>query len=231
MGNSIISITPIQQISAVSAAINNGKLYTPFVVKRFIKKETGTTLKEITPNYKRKVISDETSSLVRYTLETVVAYGTGKNAYIENYRVGGKTGTAQKVIDGKYSSNSYILSFIGFMPADDPTLTIYVSIDGAKNVTQYGGTASAPVARNILKSAIEIMDIKESKDSLPKTYTWLDEKYVMMPDVTGLSLKDAKKLLNGFKINTTGTGEKVIYQSPKKNSYVKENGTIELLLG
>lgn len=179
---------------------------------------------------KRKVISEETSKLVRYTLESVVANGTGKNAYIENYRVGGKTGTAQKVENGHYSHDDYILSFIGFMPADNPQVVVYVAIDNAHNVTQYGGTASAPVAKNVMKSAIDIFDIKPSKEGMPKEYTWMDTKYVVLPNVEGLSLEEAKKKLKGFKITYSGTGNNIYHQSPEPGTYVKENGSVILML-
>lgn len=192
--------------------------------------ETKAILDVTEKNIRRKVISEETSSLVRYTLESVVANGTGRNAYIENYRVGGKTGTAQKVENGHYSSDSYILSFIGFMPADNPEIVVYVAIDNAHNVTQYGGTASAPVAKNIMKSAIDILDIQPSKEGMPKEYTWLDEKYVKVPDVTNLSLEEGKKLLKGFKIIYSGTGEKIVHQSPDAGEYIKEGSTISLML-
>ena len=153
-----ISVTPIQQITAVSAAINGGILYKPYIVKNLIEGETKTVVDSNEKVIKKRVISKETSSLVKYALESVVANGTGHNAYIENYRVGGKTGTAQKVVDGKYSASSYILSFIGFLPADDPKAVIYVAIDNAHNVTQYGGTASAPVAKNVMQSIINNMN-------------------------------------------------------------------------
>ncbi len=225
-----ISVTPLQQITAVSAAINGGNLYTPYIVKSMINSQNGALLDYNEKTLKRKVISEETSGLVRFTLESVVANGTGRNAYIENYRVGGKTGTAQKVIDGHYSSSSYILSFIGFMPADEPKIVVYVAIDGAKNVTQYGGTASAPVAKNIMTSAIDILDIKPSKDGMPKEYNYLDNKYVYVPDVVGKSLEEAKKLLKGFKLEFSGTGTNVSYQSPSGGTYVKEGNSVVLLL-
>ena len=225
-----ISVTPIQQITAVSAAINGGNLYTPYIVKSMINSQNGALLDYNEKTLKRKVISEETSGLVRFTLESVVANGTGRNAYIENYRVGGKTGTAQKVIDGHYSSSSYILSFIGFMPADEPKIVVYVAIDGAKNVTQYGGTASAPVAKNIMTSAIDILDIKPSKDGMPKEYNYLDNKYVYVPDVVGKSLEEAKKLLKGFKLEFSGTGTNISYQSPSGGTYVKEGNSVVLLL-
>ena len=99
------------------------------------------------PKLVRQVISEETSNLVRYALESVVANGTGKNAYIENYRVGGKTGTAQKVSNGRYMVGNYILSFIGIFPADKPDYVVYVAVNNPKGVTQYGGTVAAPIAK------------------------------------------------------------------------------------
>ena len=178
----------------------------------------------------RRVISEETSSLVRHALESVVANGTGHNAYIENYRVGGKTGTAQKVSDGRYMVGNYIVSFIGFMPADNPKIVLYVAIDNPKGVTQYGGTVSAPVAKNILKEAIGILSIESSKEGMPKEYTWMDIKYNKLPDVEGMTLKEAKKVLKGYKIETTGTGEVILYQEPSKDTYVQEGSTVRLLL-
>lgn len=85
-------------------------------------------------------------------LESVVSLGTGRNAYIENYRVGGKTGTAQKVNNGVYMVGNYILSFIGFLPADDPKVVVYVAIDNPKGVTQYGGTVLAIKSEKIVKN-------------------------------------------------------------------------------
>ena len=225
-----ISVTPIQQITAVSAAVNGGNLYIPYIVKGMIDTETDTVLDVTEKTLRRKVISKETSELVRYSLESVVANGTGRNAYIENYRVGGKTGTAQKVENGHYSTDSYILSFIGFMPADDPEIVVYVAVDNAHNVTQYGGTVSAPIAKNVMKSAIDILEIEPSKEGMPKEYNWLDEKYVQVPDVTGMSLENAKKVLKGFKVVYSGTGEKIAYQTPEAGMYIKESGNVVLML-
>lgn len=225
-----ISVTPIQQVTGVSAAINGGTLYQPYTVKYITEPKTNNIILENKPNQVRQVISKETSSLVRETLESVVSLGTGKNAYIENYRVGGKTGTAQKVKDGRYMAGNYIVSFIGFLPADKPEYVVYVAIDNPKGITQYGGTVSAPIAKNIMKNIISIKDLKPSKDVTPRTYTWLDIKYNKLPNVTGLSLKEAKQILKGYQINVNGTGDKVIYQEPSPDTYVKENSTVKLLL-
>ena len=110
-----ISVTPIQQVTGVSAAINGGYLYTPYVVKYITETETNDIMYENSPKLRRRVISEDTSEMVRFALESVVSSGTGKNAYIENYRVGGKTGTAQKVENGSYMIGNYIVSFVGFL--------------------------------------------------------------------------------------------------------------------
>ena len=227
-----ISVTPIQQIQGVSAAINGGYLNTPFIVKYLSEPETNTIILENKKNTKKQVISEETSKLVRYALESVVANGTGKNAYIENYRVGGKTGTAQKVNNGAYMVGNYILSFIGFLPADKPEYIVYVAIDNPKGITQYGGTVSAPIAKNVMKSIIDIKKIKQDNTGMIRhEYTWLDTKYVLLPDVVGMSVDEAKKALKGFKIEYSGNGDNVISQEPSSNQYIKETNTVKLMLG
>ena len=226
-----ISVTPIQQIAGVSAAINGGYLNTPYIVKYLSEPETNNIILENKKNTIKQVISEETSKLVRYTLESVVANGTGKNAYVENYRIGGKTGTAQKVNNGVYMVGNYILSFIGFLPADNPEYIIYVAIDNPKGVTQYGGTVSAPIAKNVMKSIIDIKNIKQDNSGMIRQeYTWLDTKYIMLPNVVGMTISDAQKTLKGLKIEYSGNGEKVIAQAPESGQYVKETNTIKLML-
>lgn len=225
-----ISVTPIQQVTGVSAAINGGTLYKPYIVKSINEGLTNNVIKLNKPEKVRNVITEETSKLVRYALESVVQNGTGKNAYIENYRVGGKTGTAQKVKDGKYMVGNYIVSFIGFIPADKPDYLVYVAIDNPKGVTQYGGTVSAPIAKNIMLSIIDYEGYSKVETDKTREYTWLDQKYIKLPDVTGLSLKEAKKLLKGFSIDYSGSGNTIIAQSPEGNAFVKENSIIKLML-
>ncbi len=225
-----ISVTPIQQVTGVSAAINGGNLYTPYVVKYITEPETDDIIYENKPLLKRKVISEETSEMVRYALETVVNSGTGKNAYIENYRVGGKTGTAQKVNNGAYMVGNYIVSFIGFLPADKPEYVVYVAIDHPQGITQYGGTVSAPIAKSIMESIISIKEIEPSADITPRTYTWLDTKYVKLSSVVGKSKKEAISTLKGFKLEFSGTGDTVIYQEPSADTYVKEGSTVKVML-
>lgn len=225
-----VSVTALQQITAVSAAINDGTLYKPKIVKSIVEHETGEIIEQFEPEVVRKVISEDASKQVRYALESVVALGTGRNAYIENYRVGGKTGTAQKVNNGVYMTGNYIVSFIGFLPADNPKIVVYVAIDNPKGITQYGGTVAAPIAKSILTDVISALNIEPSDSVIPKEYQWYDTKYYTVPNVVGKSIKDAKKELKSFQIEYTGSGEKVLSQSPKAGTRIAENSTIRLLL-
>ena len=225
-----VSVTPIQQITSVSAIVNGGTLYKPYIVKS-TENSKDDILTSVSPTKVRTVITEETSKMVRYALESVVANGSGRNAYIENYRIGGKTGTAQKVNNGAYMVGNYILSFIGFMPADNPQIVVYVAIDNPKGVVQYGGTVAAPIAKGIFESYIEINDLEPVKDGMPKEYNWLDTKYSVLPNVVGLTVKEANTILKGYKIEYSGTGNKVIYQSPDEGYYVKDGATIKLMLG
>lgn len=131
-----VSVTALQQVVAVSAAINGGTLYKPYIVKRVAYHENGQIIKEVKPTIVRdNIVTEDTSEKVRMTLESVVSLGTGRNAYIDGYRVGGKTGTAQKVNNGIYMQGNYIVSFIGFLPANDPKIVVYLAIDNPKGVT------------------------------------------------------------------------------------------------
>ena len=225
-----VSVTPIQQITAVSAAINGGILYKPYIVKSLNEPETNSVILENNPTIVRKVISEDTSNKVRYALESVVARGTGHNAYIGGYRVGGKTGTAQKVKDGRYLSGNYITSFIGFMPADNPQIVIYIAIDNAKGITQYGGTVAAPIAKNFLINAIDILNIDKRENAIEREYLYTDKQYAVVPDVVGMNVKEATKLLKQFKVEYSGSGSIVTYQSPSRGTSIYEGETIRLLL-
>ncbi len=225
-----VSVTPIQQITAVSAAINGGKLYKPYIVKNILEPETNTSIVTNKKQLIRNVISEKTSKKVASALESVVANGSGRNAYIEGYSVGGKTGTAQKVKDGAYMQGNYILSFIGFLPSDDPKAVVYVAIDNPKGVVQYGGTVAAPIAKAIMEDIIPALDIKKSKKNKEKKYQLWEKKYVTVPNVTGKKLDKVKGLLYGFDVKYTGTGDVVKFQSPKAGERVPEGSKIRILL-
>ncbi len=226
-----VSVTAIQQVAAVSAAINGGTLYKPYIVKRVVEKETGQIIKDIDKTVVRdNIVSSDTSEKVRMALESVVSLGTGRNAYIDGYRVGGKTGTAQKVNNGIYMTGNYIVSFIGFMPANDPKIVVYLAIDNPNGVTQYGGTVSAPIVKNILSDAIVPLGIEKQSGGTEKKYQWYDKKYYNVEDVVGLTKKEAASKLKNFSIEYSGSGDNVINQSPAAGSRIAEGEKVRLYL-
>lgn len=225
-----VSVTPIQQITAVSAAINGGKLYKPYIVKSINEPETNTVIQENKKTLVRQVISEKTSAEVRRALESVVANGSGRTAYIDGYRVGGKTGTAQKVENGHYLDNNYILSFIGFLPADDPQVVVYVAVDNPKGTVQYGGTTVGPIAKAVLKDSIKALNIKRRDGGMDKKYKWPDPKVKEVTNVVGMSVEDAKAELEGLNVIIEGDGDKVIHQSPEAGVKLDEGETVRLFV-
>lgn len=226
-----VSVTPIQQVTAVSSIVNGGKLYQPYVVKNFLEPETNSIIKKIEPKLIRNTISEETSQKMRYALETVVAYGGGKAAYIDGYRIGGKTGTAQKVEDGKYLVNNYIMSFMAILPANNPQAVLYIALDNPKNTALLSSYTTTPIARKILLDIIDALNIPKQENQIEKEWEWTDSPYTIVPDVIGKTLKEAKTILNGFKLEYVQSGNIVLYQSPSPGERVPQNQTIELLLG
>lgn len=223
-----VSVTPIQQVTAVSAAINGGTLYKPYIVKSINEPETNTVIKENKPEIVRNVISKETSEKVRYALESVVANGSGRTSYIDGYRVGGKTGTAQKVENGRYMNNNYILSFIGFLPADNPKVVVYIAIDNPKGTVQYGGTTVGPLSKAVLKDCIKALNIPKSEGGKEKKYQWPNPKTITVPDVTGKTVEEAKRDLEGLNVIVNGEGDKVTHQSPEPKTKLDEGKTVRL---
>jgi stage V sporulation protein D (sporulation-specific penicillin-binding protein) len=226
-----VSVTPIQQVAAVSAAINGGILYTPYIAKEWVDPVTGEVVSRNTPKAKRRVISEETSKQVRYALESVVAQGTGKGAFVEGYRVGGKTGTAQKAQNGRYLENNHIVSFIGFAPADNPQLVVYVAVDNPKGTVQFGGVVSAPIVGKIMEDSLHALGVKPRKEQLEKERAWNDPKVVTVPNLIGLTKKDLQQQLFNLKLDVSGEGETVIEQAPQAGVKVKEGATVRVYLG
>ena len=227
-----VSVTALQQVVAVSSAINGGTLYKPYIVKRVAYHENGQIIKEVKPTIVRdNIVTKDTSEKVRMTLESVVSLGTGRNAYIDGYRVGGKTGTAQKVNNGIYMQGNYIVSFIGFLPANDPKIVVYLAIDNPKGVTQYGGTVSAPIVKNIMEDAITSLNIEKQDGGTEKKYQWYDKKYYTVPNVVGKSKKEATSMLKSFSVEYSGSGDVVVNQSPDSDSRIAEGEKVRLYLG
>ncbi|WP_071459353.1 stage V sporulation protein D [Bacillus massilinigeriensis] len=225
-----VSVTPIQQVAAVSAAVNGGILYTPYIAKELVDPETGETVMKKTPVAKRRVISKETSAGVRRALESVVAQGTGKNAFVEGYRVGGKTGTAQKAKDGRYLENNHIVSFIGFAPADDPQLVVYIAVDNPKGTIQFGGTVAAPIVGNIMEDSMHALNVEPRKQQIEKETTWLDTPMVKVPDLMGMNRKELREQMDNLRLDVSGKGNKVIDQAPSPGTKVKEGSMIRVYM-
>lgn len=225
-----VSVTPIQQVAAVSAAINGGTLYQPYVAKQLVDSQTNEVVMKKSPVAKRKVISEKTSEQIRYALESVVAQGSGKKAFIDGYRVGGKTGTAQKAQGGRYLENNYILSFIGFAPADDPQIVVYVAVDNPKNAIQFGGQVAAPIVGNIIEDSMRVLGVEQRKNQLEKKVTWLDTPMIEVPNLIGLEKNKIVNQLFNLKLDISGEGEKIVKQAPEPGTKVEEGSTIRIYL-
>jgi stage V sporulation protein D (sporulation-specific penicillin-binding protein) len=226
-----VSVTPIQQVTAVSAAVNGGILYKPFIAKELIDPVTKEIVMRNSPVEKRRIISEKTSKEIRHALESVVAQGTGGRAFVEGYRVGGKTGTAQKAQNGRYLENNFIVSFMGFAPADDPEIVVYVAVDNPKGVTAFGGTITAPIVGNIMKDSMKALGIKPRKDQIEKELKWPDTPLIKLPDFTGLTKMELMDQLINLKVDASGEGDVVIRQSPEAGAKVKEGSKIRLYFG
>lgn len=225
------SVTPIQLVQAMGACVNGGNLMKPYILKS-ICDSTGNVFFEKEKEVVRRVISEDTSALMRHALESVCALGTGRNAYVNGYRVGGKTGTAQTVDEnGHYSSSNYILSFLGAAPMNDPEIVVYLAIEGAKNTVQYGGVVAAPIVGEIFEQVLPYLKIKpDIKNQIEKEYRYyIDTRYYDVSNYVGLTKKEIKQ--NQFyKVITIGNGNKVISQIPEAGEKIKEGGTVILYL-
>lgn len=226
-----VSVTPIQQVMAVAASVNGGSLYQPYIAKEWIDPVTEQVVEKFEPQLKERVISEETSEAVRYALESVVAKGTGRPAYVDGYRVGGKTGTAQKVgPDGRYLANNHVVSFIGFAPADDPEIVVYVAIDNPKGTIQFGGVVAAPIVGTIIGDSLRELGIEPRKDGLDKEYLWPEEPKVNVPDLIGLNKSDLSEYMMDLSIETSGSGDYIIDQAPKPGEKVEQGAKIRIYL-
>ncbi|MYL37831.1 stage V sporulation protein D [Halobacillus litoralis] len=227
-----VSVTPIQQVMAVAAAVNGGYYFEPYIQEAWLDPVSGDVLEENEPVLKEQVISEETSAQIRHALESVVAQGTGRGAYVEGYRVGGKTGTAQKVgPDGKYMENNHIVSFIGFAPADDPELVVYLAIDNPKNTVQFGGVVAAPIVGSIMGDSLRAMGVEPRNDGLEKEYAWPEEPLVAVPEITGMDKEDLSRMLMNLEVEVSGEGTKVITQAPEPGVKVPTGSTVRVYLG
>ena len=224
-----IAVTPLQLINAVSAVANGGNLMKPRLVKELIDDE-GKIVETFEPEIKRKVISESTSKTMLEMMEKVVSEGTGSKAYIPGFRVGGKTGTAQKIIDGKYVPGKYIGSFVAVAPVDDPQVAILVVVDEPVGV-YYGGTVAAPIAKTVLEETLNYLEITPVFTDKEKSQ--IVEK-VIVPDIRNIKIGNAGKILTdlGLKYTTEYldiTSESVVIdQFPLPKTEVQKGSIVDL---
>ena len=224
-----VAVTAIQQVNAVSSIVNGGNLNKPYILKSILDNETNNIILENKTTFVRKTISEETSATMRRALENVVALGGGKKAYIDGYRIGGKTGTAQKQENGRYLENNYIMSFMSVLPANDPQVVLYLAIDNPKKTALLSSYTTTPFVRAILEDIISILDIEKQDNQTEKEYEWNDRKYKNVENVVGKSVKDAKTILKDFNLEIIGDGETIKEQSIKAGERYYIGGTIKLL--
>lgn len=187
-------ITPIQMATAVSTIANGGTYIKPRIVKQVINSESGE-IKNIEPVKKENVISEETSKKVLSMMESVVSEGTGKNAQVKGYSIGGKTGTSE---DG-VNTNKYVASFVGVTPISNPQLVVLVVLYNPTGEGGHGGGGvAAPVASKVLTEVLPYLDV--SQDNVDETDIKVN---VEVPNVVGMSYKDAKKALNEVGLEIT----------------------------
>ena len=216
-----VAVTPIQMITAACAVINGGRLMQPYLLKEAIAPD-GTVLYRTQPKVVSTPISEETSATMRELLEMVVSEGGAKNAAIEGYRIGGKTGTAQVYKDGRIVRDVHIGSFLGFAPADDPRIALLVIVDEADVPVDYGGTTAAPFARQILADVLPYLGCKPSSED--------GREEIAVEDVVGLPLWQARKVIadQGFHVLDDGAGDTVTAQMPSAGGKLIEGGQVML---
>ncbi len=205
-----LQLTPIQLLSSISAIANGGYTVLPHVVKQ-ITDTDGNVVEEKPSSVVRRVISQKTSEELREALELVVSEGTGKLAYVPGYRLAGKTGTANKVIDGRLVQGKYMAWFIGFAPANDPRLALLVMVDEPKGA-YYGGQIAAPIFSGVMRDVLRYLEVPPQTEPTGSE----EESKVTVPDVVGKDVAAAQtQLREGFLSGRKeGPGDKVKRQFP-----------------
>lgn len=224
-----ISVTPIQLVTAISAIGNDGKLMKPRIVKELVD-DNGNIIHNYQPETVKQAISKKTSEDMRTIMEAVVSSGTGKNAMIPGYRIGGKTGTADKVIDGKYQTGKVYSSFIAMAPINDPKITLLFIVDEPQGV-HFGSITAAPYVKQILLDTLTYLNIKPNftQEELEK----MKDEFVVMPQLKGLKFSEAKSILEKSQLSyevtppdSGGLDFIVQDQYPKNGEKIKKGLTV-----
>jgi penicillin-binding protein 2B len=219
-GQGKVTVTALQQAAAVAAIANGGKLMWPHVVKEVVDSETGEVIEEIKPKEIRQVISERTANKVSGYLEQVVSdqeIGTGRRAYIDGYRVAGKTGTANKVIDGKYAEDKWVVSFVGYAPVNDPKILVVVIVDEPNLEGDYrrGGDVASPIFKETVSQSLRYLGVPKDRKDLFLISS--KQEMVTVPDLKDLSVGTARNevAVRGFEYEILGDGTRAVAQYPQ----------------
>ena len=212
-------ITPIQMITAVNAIANDGKLMQPYVVGKMLDSERNV-VSRTQPVVKRQVISESTSEKIMASMEQVALNGTAKNAYVAGFRVGGKTGTSDKLND----VGQVVASFVGVAPSNDPKITVLIVVDEPQGASG-GGAVAAPVAGEVIEKTLTYLNVERQYNDSEKAL--LD---VQVPGVTGKNVDEAVSSLenDNFSVKVVGDGSTVLSQMPASGQYIPQGGIIVL---
>ena len=233
-----VLVNALQMTNAYACVANGGMMMKPFIIKKILSPE-GKIIKEFQPTEIRNVISKTTARTLTELLTGVVDRGTGIDAKIENIKIAGKTGTSQKLVEGKYSKSKYTSSFIGYFPAENPQMVISVIIDAPGSGEYYGGKVAAPVFKNIAKRIIDLTGLHEysSPDYMASNVVLAGntQQYqtVQPADVlnfVNFDVSDAVKILNEKEIEFVIEGAKKNAVIISQNEFVDENGVKKIRL-
>jgi len=225
MGQSI-AVTPIQLATAVAAVANDGQRLRPQIVRE-VKDQQGELIRGFQPDIISQVVDKDTAQEVKKVLESVVENGTGKSAYLEGFRIAGKTGTAQKVGDGGYMPGKYVASFAGFTPANDPQIVMLVVIDEPVGL-YYGGQIAAPAFAAIMKDILQYLKI--APHAINNSSSEKQETHVVVPSVINLVVSEATQELRkaNLQARIEETGERIVDQIPKPGSRIPKDSSVLL---
>lgn len=221
------TLNSVQYMAAFNSVANGGTWIQPHVMKEISHSDNGsnTIIDKTFDANKKKVASKENTAQLRQYLTRVITSGSGKATYIEGYNIGGKTGTAQKVINGVYQAGKYISSFAGMAPADDPKVTILITVDEPGTGTYYASQVAVPYAKPLFEDIFNYYDSKFANNNEKAIL-----KNVVIPEIRGMKIDEAKKALKDAKLDCEieGNGESVVSISPYPGYTVKEGSKITI---
>jgi stage V sporulation protein D (sporulation-specific penicillin-binding protein) len=195
-----VGVTPIQLVTALSAVVNDGNYINPTIVKEIRSSEDNSIIKSYNGDTIRRIVSEETSEALKEAMKNVIEGNKTLVELAEGFSIGGKTGTAQKIIDGRYAQGKYVTSFFGFAPADDPQIAILLLVDEPESSRSTGSTTAAPIAIDIIKNTLKYLNVPSDKKA---DFGNVD----IIPDMRNQDVKTAKEILDRLEINYEIKGE------------------------